>query len=306
MTGTAREREDHGMTTMTRIGDFTLTWGESLRWDDRRQRLYFVDCATQTLHWLDGAEPPLHSMALPSMAAGIVLTDSNLLVACLDDGLHVVDPDAGTTELLSRYPEGMHGRANDANADGSGNLVTGTLNMVAAPGASWWFSAVDGWRLLDDDIGNTNGPVVIDVDGQSTLVLGDTPAGVSYAYPYDGVHATIGERRVFGDHTALGGAPDGATADADDGVWSCVLGVGKVARFTGTGLDRVVDVPMPNPSDVTFGGLGLDRLFVTSIALNLGEAAPPTPEAGWLLAVEGIGVNGRPEYRFDLAGASRG
>jgi sugar lactone lactonase YvrE len=240
-------------------------------------------------------------MKLPSMPAGVVLTDTEQLVTCLDDGLHVVDPDAGTSELLAAYPEGMHGRANDANADGAGNLVTGTLNMVAAPGASWWFSAVDGWRLLDDDIGNANGPVVIDVDGQSTLVLGDTPAQVVYAYPYDGVAGTTGERRVFGDHAALGGAPDGATADTHDGVWSCVLGVGKIARFTAAGLDRVIDTPMANPSDVTFGGPDLDRLFVTSIALNLGEEAAPTIEAGWVLAVEGLGVAGRPESRFRLA-----
>jgi sugar lactone lactonase YvrE len=208
------------MVTVTRVGDFKLSWGESLRWDDRRQRLYSVDCATQTLHWLDHAEPPLHSMKLPSMPAGVFLTEAGQLVVCLDDGLHLVDSDAGTWELLVTYPEGMHGRANDANADGSGNLVTGTLNIVPAPGASWWFSAVDGWRLLDDDIGNANGPVVIDVDGQATPVFGDTPARVVYAYPYDGSTGTIGERRVFGDHAALGGAPDGAAADTEGGVWS--------------------------------------------------------------------------------------
>jgi L-arabinonolactonase len=291
---------EHGDMTVTRVGDFTLTWGESLRWDDRRERLYFVDCAAQTLHWLDRAEPPLHTMKLPSMAAGVVLTDGNELVACLDGGLHVVDPDVGTTELLAAYPDGMHGRANDANADGSGNLVTGTLNIVPAPGASWWFSAAVGWRLLDDDIGNANGPVVIEVGGQSTLVFGDTPAQAVYAYPYDGENGTIGERRVFGDHAALGGMPDGATADSEAGVWSCVLGVGKIARFTAAGLDRIVDMPMPNPSDVTFGGPDLDRLFVTSIALSLGEDDVPTPEAGWLLAVEGLGVTGRPEARFRL------
>ena len=108
---------------LVRIGDFILDWGESLRWDDRRQRLYFVDCASQTLYWLEGAEPPLQSMKLSSMPAGVVLTEGKQVVACLDDGLYVVDPDAGTAELLSLYPEGMHGRANDANADGSGNLV---------------------------------------------------------------------------------------------------------------------------------------------------------------------------------------
>jgi L-arabinonolactonase len=288
------------MISVTRIGDFTLSWGESLRWDDRRQRLYFVDCATQTLHWLDQAAPPLHSMKLPTMPAGVVLTDGGKLVACLGDGLHVIDPDAGTSELLATYPKGMHGRANDANADGSGNLVTGTLNVMPGPGASWWFSAVGGWRLLDADIGNANGPVVIQIDDQSTLVLADTLARVVYAYPYNGSKGTIGERRVFGDHGALDGAPDGATADSEGGVWSCVLGSGKIARFNSAGLDRVVDVPMANPSDVTFGGPNLDRLFVTSIALNLGEDAAPATEAGWVLALDTLGVTGLRESRFRL------
>jgi sugar lactone lactonase YvrE len=80
-----------------------------------------------------------------------------------------------------------------------------------------------------------------------------------------------------------------------------VLGPGQVARFTASGLDRTIDLPMANPSDVTFGGPGLDRMFVTSIALNLGEAAEPAPEAGWVLAVDGLGVRGRPEARFELA-----
>jgi L-arabinonolactonase len=285
---------------LVRIGDFELAWGESLRWDDRRQRLYFVDCASHTLHWLEGAEPPRQSLELPSMPTGVVLTDDPQVVACLDDGLYVVDPDTGTLDLLTHYPEGMLGRANDANADGSGNLVTGTLNLLAGPGASWWFSAADGWRALDRDIGNANGPVVIDVDGQPTLVLADTPARMVYAYPYDGIRGAVGDRRVFGDHELLGGAPDGATADGDGGVWSCVLGPGKIARFSATGLDRVIDLPMANPSDVAFGGPDLDRLFVTSIALDLTGGAPPSIEAGWLLAIDGLGVIGRPEARFRL------
>jgi L-arabinonolactonase len=288
------------MLKLTRVGDFALTWGESLRWDDRRQRLYFVDCATRTLHWLDQGEPPLQTLHLPTMPAGVVLTEGLPLVVCLEDGLFVVDPDAGTWELLAPYPKGMHGRANDANADGSGNLITGTLNLTAAPGASWWFSATEGWKLLDDDIGNANGPVVFDVNGQSTLVFADTPARVVYAYPYDGERGTIGERRVFGDHVPLNGAPDGATADRDDGVWSCVLGPGKIARFTEAGLDTVIDLPMANPSDVTFGGPDLARLFVTSIAVNLGEVAAPAAEAGWVFAVDGLGVTGRRESRFHL------
>src|SRR5688500_14723933 len=65
---------------MRRIGDFRLTWGESRRWDEQRQRLYFVDCLENRLHWLDGGEPPLHTVELPSLPAGVVLTDRGGLV----------------------------------------------------------------------------------------------------------------------------------------------------------------------------------------------------------------------------------
>jgi L-arabinonolactonase len=242
----------------------------------------------------------LRTLELPSLPTGVVLTQGTELVVCLQDGLHVVDADAATSELLAAYPDGLYGRANDANADGDGNLVTGTLNLAPGPGSFWSFSTSHGWRLLDEGIGNTNGPLVVPLDGQQTLVLADTLARVVYAYPYDGENARVGDRRVFADHTALDGAPDGATADAAGGVWSCVLAAGKIARFSAGGLSRTIDLSVPNPSDVAFGGPRQDRLFVTSIAVDLG-AGPPPPEAAWLLAVDDIGVVGAPEARFRLS-----
>ena len=282
-----------------RIGDFDLTWGESLRWDDRRQRLYFIDCATQTLHWLEGAEPPLHTLRLPSAPTGVVLTEGQEVVVCLDEGLTVVDPDSGSTELLAPYPEGMHGRANDANADPAGNLITGTLNVAPGPGAHWWFSAKHGWRHLDEGTGNANGPVVITVGDEPTLVFGDTVARVVYAYPYGAEAGTVGARRVYADYSSLGGAPDGATADAAGGVWSCVWGAGKLAHLTPDGIERVIDLPAPNPSDVTFGGRALDQLFLTSVALDFGTGPPPE-QATWLAVVDNVGSSGVPERRFAL------
>src|SRR3954447_4647887 len=97
------------MSDIRRIGDFSLTWGESLRWDDRRGRLYFVDCATNQLHWLDGAElegaePRLHSLALPSLPTGVAPTEDGRLVIAMGDGIYVVDADAEAIDLLTPYP----------------------------------------------------------------------------------------------------------------------------------------------------------------------------------------------------------
>lgn len=280
-----------------RVGDFTLGWGESLVWDDRSQRLYFVDCARHTLHWLDGDATQLHTLALPSMAAGLVPTEDGALVACLDDGLHRVDPERGTSALLVPYPEALGRRANDAGADLSGNLITGTLNMEKSPGSSWWYSDRDGWRLLDPDISNTNGPTVGVLEGTMTLIIGDTSAHY-YAYPYDARHGRAGPRRVFGDVSGLDGRPDGATLDDGGGLWCALVGGAQLARFTSAGLDRTVGVPVANPTDVTFGGPGLDRLYVVSVAG--GSRTDGTGLDGALLVIEGLGARGRLEPRFGL------
>jgi sugar lactone lactonase YvrE len=282
---------------ITRVGDFTLGWGESLVWDDQRGRLYFVDCAAKVLHWIDGEDDELHALAQPSMPAGVVPTTEGLLVVALNDGLYLVDPDDGTTGLLARYPDELGGRANDACADLDGNLVTGKLNFGPGEGSTWWYSARHGWRVLDRDIANTNGPAAGVLDGVMTLVVGDTSAHY-YAYPYEPAEGTVGPRRVFGDMTDLAGGPDGSTLDAAGGLWCALYGGRQLARFTTAGLDGTVPLPVDNPTDVTFGGPELDRLYVVSVASPAGGGDRLD---GALLVIDGLGATGRPEPRFSLA-----
>jgi L-arabinonolactonase len=284
----------------SRVGDFMLSWGESLCWDDRANRLYFVDCATQHLHWLDEAQPPLRSLKLPSLPTGVALTEDDRLVVALDSGLHMVAPDTGQVELLASYPDGLGQRANDLAADLDGNVVTGTLNLAPGPGSYWWFSARGGWRQLDDGIGNANGPVVLRENGDDTLVFADTLASCIYAYRYDGRVGAATERRLFADIAERGGHPDGACADDEGGVWSCVLGAGDIVRYTAEGSTDVVDTGVELPSDVVFGGTDLDRLYYVSIAISLGDVEITSPLAGALMVVDGTGRRGRPEPRVAL------
>ena len=286
------------MTEITRVGDFKLAWGESVRWDDRRARLYFVDCGAQRLHWVEEDEALLHTLEMPSLAVGLVLCDDGRLVAALDDGLHVVDPDEGRTELLDRYPEGLGGRANDANADLHGNLVTGTLNLAPAPGSYWWYSVRDGWRRLDDGIGNANGPAVLELDGEPTLVFADTHAAKIYSYPYDGASGSAGGREVFADTTEMNGLPDGACVDDSEGVWSCLFGAGKIVRYI-PHADSVIETGADLVTDVTFGGSDLDDMYFVSIS-TMGGFESDAPNAGRLMKVEGTGIRGRTEPRFSL------
>ncbi|HEX4821432.1 MAG TPA: SMP-30/gluconolactonase/LRE family protein [Acidimicrobiales bacterium] len=277
---------------ITRVGSFTLDWGESVVWDDRRNRLYFVDCMKSTLHWLEDGSDELHTVATPSMPTGVVPCDDGRLLVVLDDGLHLVDPDGARWELLTHYPDEIGGRCNDACADLDGHLITGKLNLGPAEGSAWWYSNSDGWRMLDPDIANTNGPTVAELDGAMTLIIGDTSAQY-FSYPYTPSAGTVGARTVFGDVSSLDGGPDGATLDVDGGLWCALFDGGQLARFTTRGLERTVPMPMRNPTDVTFGGVDLDVLYVVS-------TNGPDDLAGALLRIDGLDVRGRPEPRFTV------
>jgi sugar lactone lactonase YvrE len=278
---------------ITRIGQFTLQWGESLVWDERRARLYFVDCFANTIHWLEHDSEDLHGMTTPSMPTGLVPNEDGRLVVVLNEGLHVVDPDGGTVELLSRFPDEIGGRCNDLCADLDGNLITGKLNLGPDEGSAWWYSPARGWQLIDPDISNTNGPAVGVLDGEMTLIIGDTSAHY-YAYPYQPSAGTVGARRIFGDMTDLEGGPDGSTMDREGGLWCALFGGGQIVRFTTSGLGRQIELPVQHPTDVTFGGPNFDVLYVVSIAGD-------TEFAGALLRIDGLGVVGRREPRFRAA-----
>ena len=63
-------------------------------------------------------------------------------------------------------------------------------------------------------------------------------------------------------------------------------------------MDRTVALPVTNPTDVTFGGEPLDRLFVVSIAA--GPDAGEDNLDGSLLVIDGLDARGRVEPRFAL------
>jgi sugar lactone lactonase YvrE len=149
--------------------------------------------------------------------------------------------------------------------------------------------------MLDTDISNTNGPNVGVADGVMSLYVGDTSADY-YHYSYDAGAGAVGPRQVFGDVRTLAGAPDGAALDAEGGLWCALVGGGQLARFTEAGLDRTVELPVSNPTDVAFGGPDLDRLYVVSIGLGAEDDA----QDGALFVIDGLGVRGRPEPRATL------
>jgi len=84
-------------------------------------------------------------------------------------------------------------------------------------------------------------------------------------------------------------------------VWTAFFGGGRVVRYTPNGgIDRVIELPVTNPTCVCFGGADLRTLYITTARKFLDDRQLAfEPLAGSLLAINGVG-QGLPENRFGL------
>jgi sugar lactone lactonase YvrE len=86
--------------------------------------------------------------------------------------------------------------------------------------------------------------------------------------------------------------------DAEGFVWSAHWGGWRITRYAPDGrIDRVLQMPVPQPSSCAFGGPDLATLYVTSAAIGMSEADLAKAPGGGLFAVD-VGVRGLPTSRF--------
>ena len=95
------------------------------------------------------------------------------------------------------------------------------------------------------------------------------------------------------------GIPDGSCVDAEGCIWNAEWDGGAVVRWTPDGrIDRVVELPVPRPTCVTFGGADYGTLYITTARAWLSEAQlAKAPLSGGLFALR-PGVKGVADSPF--------
>ncbi|MER6008795.1 SMP-30/gluconolactonase/LRE family protein [Nonomuraea angiospora] len=182
-------------------------------------------------------------------------------------------------------------RMNDGGCDPDGRFYIGSMAYDETPGGGSFYVAGPGGdlRVVLPEVTISNG-FDFSPDG-SLAYYADTTTGRVDVLDYDPESGLSG-RRPFAVIDPEQGAPDGLTVDAEGGVWVALWEGAAVRRYDASGrLDAVVSLPARRITAVTFGGEGLDRLFITTSALGVDRAEQP--DAGAVFAAD-PGVQGRP------------
>ncbi|MDR3527471.1 MAG: SMP-30/gluconolactonase/LRE family protein [Rhizomicrobium sp.] len=274
------------------------TLGECVLWDDASAALWWTDIDGCTLYRLDWASRDLQHIRTPTRLASFgFVAGRRELVAAFDDGFALFDPDTGERSAVLR-PEGLGRgmRMNDGRVDRQGRLWAGAMVMDAAdPLEAKLYAVQDGAiRTRLDSLGITNG-LCWSPEG-TALYLADSRRRIIWRYDFDVREGALGVCHEFARIDGFA-EPDGACVDAEGYLWSAMWGGDCIVRYAPDGrIDRVLEVPVCQPTCVTFGGPNRELLFVTSARLGLSAAATG---AGDVL-VYNMKIRGLPESRFNL------
>lgn len=218
----------------------------------------------------------------------------------IDLGLFVFDFTSGSTELLCQVePADTDNRLNDGRCDAHGRFWVGTMdNQLHRPNGAFYRVDPDGAaeRMFGDVI--VSNTVALS-PAQDRLYFSDTRRFTTWQFALDAAAGALSERRVFVDHTASKSRPDGACVDAQGFVWTAMFGGGRIVRYSPAGeVDRVIELPVANPTCACLGGPELKTLYITTARKFLARAELRNqPLAGSVLAID-VDVPGLPEQRF--------
>ncbi len=277
--------------------------GEGAVWHPEQHALYWTDINRYLVHRLDGASGAVTTWLFDEPVTAVTLTtDPNQLLLVLASQVAVWSPQSHPQlQTIFRLTAAPEMRFNDARVDPRGSLWAGTMRNNVGPQGENLDVAFTGAVLyrIDPagdasvwmrDIGISN--TVAWSPDRNTFYFGDSIANAIYSFAYDELTGAIsGQATHFAGHPQ--GLPDGSAIDAEGYLWNARYGGGCIVRIAPDGkLDRIVSVPIRNPTTCTFGGPELKTLYITS-------ARSAERLSGSLFAME-PGVAGIPDGRFRL------
>lgn len=272
--------------------------GEGPSWDQRSQRLLWVDIEGYQLHMYYPSTHEDRTIDIGEHVSAVVPYLENEVIVALISGLYRLNLTTGEKFIIHDPEEGRPGnRFNDGKCDPAGRFLAGTmsLNGESEQGAFYSLNTEGNVSLLIDEVSTSNG-LAWSAD-HSTLYYIDTPTLEIVSFDYDINEGTISNKQVVATVDESEGYPDGMTIDAEGMLWVARWGGQRVSRIDPTSGKVIAEVSLPVNcvTSCAFGGEHLDELYITTAQ---DDDSADQPLAGGLFMVK-PGVKGMPTAYFN-------
>ncbi|MCX5495911.1 SMP-30/gluconolactonase/LRE family protein [Kaistia dalseonensis] len=284
------------------------TCGEGVVWHAAERAVYWCDINRFLIHRFDPETKTTRHWFFNEPVTTIGLTDRpGTLIVALGSKVILWQP-ANDARADFAHPEKNvpAARLNDGRPDPFGALIIGSMFNNVAPNGDG--VEIDGPPLgglyrvtrdgkvetLKSQIGISN-TMCWDLV-RKRFYTADTLKNEIWSFDYDVATGAIAhEKPFFADFER--GSPDGSQIDSAGYVWNARYGGGCIVRISPEGhTDRVIDMPVGNITNCTFGGADLKTLYITTAR---GGDGPLERLAGGLFSYR-VDVPGLPENIFKI------
>jgi sugar lactone lactonase YvrE len=284
--------------------------GESCRWDEVRQELYWVN--VDAGEFFRATARGTHVDIIRRYDLGGYVTavapmenrrDGWLIAR--DQSLFSLSESGALTELAS--PEARNAgevRTNDGAADPWGRYWIGSMALDEGEGRGslYSFHQSSGLSTVLSGVTISNG-IGWSPDHRLMYYVDSAP-GTVFVFDVDD-QGNITNQRVFAQlNVASEGAPDGLCVDADGAIWVALWGGSEVRRYAASGeVIGCVALSTAQASCCAIGGANATTLYITTAQEHMSrEQLEREPDAGRLfcadVGVHGIAINPyRPQLR---------
>jgi sugar lactone lactonase YvrE len=275
--------------------------GESPIWEPDGARLFWVDTGERVFHQLDREAGRHRSRGVDYLLQSIGRREGGGWIAVDLNGLLLWNHEGGESRFLGYPEEGKpHMCMSDGTVGPDGLFYVGSLNFetLDAPDGSIYRVDRDGSvASVCESLALPNG-LAFSPDGR-VLYVTEMFANRILAYDFDPATGKAANRRVLIDVPSEEGLPDGLIVDREGYLWSAHWQGFRITRYTPDGAkERVIEIPVPTPTCMAFGGPELDELYVTTARKGCSpEQLDQHPQSGDLFRVK-LDVRGRLESEF--------
>jgi sugar lactone lactonase YvrE len=285
-----------------RVLDCRAELAEGPVWDSRGGLLYWVNIKQREIHCFDPASGADRLWSTPTDVGSIGLRRRGGMIVALKTGFFFFDPQSEEfTPVAEPEPDLPDNRFNDGKTDRQGRFWAGTLydpDETMPTGSLYRLDTDLSCHRMVEGIYASNG-LAFSPDS-TTAYYGDSRRRVVWAWDFDWADGTLRNRRVFVELHGSEGVPDGAAVDDDGGYWLTQPPAGRVVRYDPKGrIDRVIEMPVSQPTCVAFGGPRMDTLYITSATYRIpADKLAREPLAGAIFAIH-PGVTGPADAQFE-------
>ena len=235
-------------------------------WDDRLQRLWWVDIMAGLVHLTDTRTGSDQTIPVGQPVGALGLRENGSPLVAVRDGFASLREEGGLDLIAGVEIDDPTMRMNDGKVGPDGGFWAGTMAADERPGVGHLYR-LDPDGSVDDLFGGATISNGLDwsLDGQSLYYV-DSPLQRVDRFDVGADGRSLSGRSVaFQIEAPDERVPDGMTIDAEGFVWVCLWDGWAVERYGPDGrLDRRVDIPAAQVTSCTFGGRDLDELYITT------------------------------------------